>query len=170
MTTTRRPLGLSVVGWMWIITGILLAFFIVAGAVVAPVIRSTVQSIYGPIGKVWQLDRYSVWVVVGHLLLAAASILAGAYLLKRRPWARAAVEILTWVTSVYVIGLGYYLTVVWLTVVEEFLDPGTAWLRLLYKAGGGLFCTALTIALLVPLVIMIRYLRGKGVRAAMKKP
>lgn len=175
MNTERRLTGLSVVGWLWIITGILLVLFMIAVIVIAPVIRSTVAQLSGTIGSpgrgqpAGSVGWYDIWIVGGHMALAAASIVAGVYMLKCRSWARFAIEVLTWISLAYVIGFGYALARMWLAMTEGLLGRDAGTILTLYKIGGGAFCAVLTIALVVPLVIMIRYLRSETVRAVMNR-
>jgi lysylphosphatidylglycerol synthetase-like protein (DUF2156 family) len=173
MSPGKRPTAVSVIAWTWIITG---GFAVFSGIMsllmfaAMPTLQSELSHAPGMsqgVGLMTSMFRYFGWLVAVQLVLAAVAIVAGIQFLRLRSWARAALEILSWVSLIYVVGFGLFWLSTWSTMTGQFsqqdvqFDTGT--LRIVGLAVGAV----ITLAFAIPLGIMIKYLRGKVVREAM---
>lgn len=171
-STVVRPAGITAIAWLWIVGGILL----LVGALLTWALLSMIGSMT-PLstfpGKVpadsefmnLLLRNVGVFVLV-QVAIGVASIYAGAQLLKLRAWARTAVEVLTWVSLVYVLVNGALFLYMWDSIAAwmppevVLIDP--AQLRML----GLIVGVVVTVAFAIPLGFTIKYLRGPVVRQA----
>jgi hypothetical protein len=154
--------GLRLVGWIWIFTGVVTALLVLAGLLCAARIEQAAGTLDGFLGGSAAMDlgawlmRHVVAVSLAHLALAALSVVGGVGLIRCWPWARATVAGLCWLSTAYALLFGVYLVMMWWAVVGE-LFRGEGRL-VLFQLGGTLLCVIVTVALAVPLVIMVRYL------------
>jgi lysylphosphatidylglycerol synthetase-like protein (DUF2156 family) len=119
-------------------------------------------------GFMMSMFRYFTWFVMAQLGLAVVAIVAGIQFLKLRPWARAALEILSWISLIYVVGFGLFWVSTWSTMTGQFPQQQDAPFDMeTFKIVGLVMGAFVTLAFAVPLAIMIKYLRGKVVREAM---
>ena len=155
-----RPTCVTVIGWAWIIIGGLLCL-------------SGIMAIFYPITMELTSETHfiapqnvaGVLVLLGLLAVVLMGIgvlglVSGVSFLKMTPWSRRVLEILTWLALVYVAVLG---TIGVYTMMSEAGRESAPGLRIMAA-----FWVALVIGLyVVPLVIMLRYLRGRKVRNAL---
>jgi hypothetical protein len=113
------------------------------------------------------MDRLfdAFWVVGAlQLLIAAVMISAGVGLLRLRPWGRTGAEVLAWLGLVYNVSFGtlWCWTLIEMTrnVPREAGAAGAIPMIMLA------FGVVMIVAFCVPLVVIIRVLRGKTVRNA----
>jgi len=102
------------------------------------------------------LGRHVVAVGVAHLGFALASLLAGVGLLRLLRWSRLLTVLLCWLSVAYALAVGAHLLGLWWLVVGEVMQQEGP---LLAQLGGSVLLVLLTLALVVPLVLMVRYLR-----------
>lgn len=111
--------------------------------------------------------RYFGWFIVAQLGLAALAVVSGIQFLKLRPWARTALEILSWISLIYVVGFGVFWLAMWSTITGQFPQQDTPVDMGTFKIVGLIMGVFVTLIFAVPLAIMIKYLRGKVVRESM---
>ncbi len=173
MSPGKRPTAVSVIAWTWIITG---GFAVVSGIMsllifaAMPTLQSELSHAPGMpqgVGLMTSMFRYFGWLVVAQLVLAAVAIVAGIQFLQLRPWSRTALEMLSWISLIYVVGFGVFWVSTWSTMTGQFAQQGAPFdvetLRIVGLAVG----IFITLAFAIPLAIMIKYLRGKVIREAM---
>lgn len=119
------------------------------------------------LGFMMGMFRYFVWFVLAQLALAAVAIVAGIQFLQLRPWARAALEILSWASLIYVVGFGLFWISTWSTMTKQFAQQDVPIDMEMFRTVGIAIAALITLAFAIPLGIMIKYLRGKVVRQAM---
>ncbi len=164
------PTGIRVTAWMWIISAALVG----AGEVLGALVESMVQQLAGPgagvppelAGLVASAAKFGVEDVL-QIAAAVVGLWAGFALLRLEAWARTAIEVLTWLTLAYTLERGIFWTVAWKTVSGEVAqDAGIPVDQNVLQSAGTATGIVLTIVFAVPLVLMIRYLRGAEARAA----
>ena len=164
----QRPTSVTVIGWVFIGVGILSTLAGGFGLIVSllvpfrpPATELTVDA--SPTFRVMEfvLRFYSAIAVV-QLCVAVLTIVAGAAFLRLKTWARTALEVLTWLGLMYSVCFGVF----WLWSLASMLRtaaPGT---------GNGLgyvmfgFGLVTIFGFLIPLIIILRTLRGQTVRNA----
>ena len=156
MLQEKRPTCVTVIGWVWIIIGGLMCFS------AAMALFSSIM-----IGQMAQDDPNMPFIFKVFPLLAVAQIIvaifglfAGVNFLKLKSWSRKALEILTWALILFVVGFGG-------VTVFHLVSTSSSQLNF----GFGIMEFFLIIVILgmyaVPLVIMVKYLRGEKVKQAM---
>lgn len=163
VNTGAPAASLRLVGWIWIFTGAVTGLLVLVGLLFAARIERAAGTLDGFLGGsaamglgAW-LMRQVVGVSLAHLALAVLSVVGGVGLIRRWPWARATVAGLCWLSIAYALLFGVYLVMMWWAVVGE-LFRGEGGRLLLFQLGGTALCAILTVALAVPLVVMVRYL------------
>jgi hypothetical protein len=172
MTEEKRPASVSVIAWTWIVTGAFMVFSGIMSLLMFAAMPSlTSQLPHSPnmpqgVGLMMGMFRYFGWLVAAQLVLAVVAIVAGYEFLKLRPWARAALEILSWISLIYVVGFGVYWLSAWSTMTGQFPQQDVPFDMATFRTVGLAVAAVVTLAFAVPLGIMIKYLRGKVVREA----
>jgi hypothetical protein len=170
---SERPTGVSIVAWLWIGNGALMLFSgVMGGFAYFMMQRMTPDFVlpHAPPGMslmTFVFEHFGALLVV-QFMVAILAILAGIHLLRLRPWARTAIEILSWLGMIYLVVFG----ISWIqgmAGVAEHVPAGAAspsaeMLQLL----GTVIGVVMTAIFAVPLAIMIWYLRKPGVRAAIR--
>jgi lysylphosphatidylglycerol synthetase-like protein (DUF2156 family) len=169
----KRPTAVSVIAWTWILTG---GFAVLSGIVSLLMLAAmpTLQSelTYGTgmpqsIGVMTSMFRYFDWLVPAQLVLAAVAIVAGVQFLRLQSWARVALEILSWISLIYVVGFGVFWVSTWSTLSGQFAQQGVPFDVETFRIAGLTVGIVVTLAFAIPLAVMIKYLRGKAIREAM---
>jgi hypothetical protein len=138
MSKNKRPMYITVIGWFWILLNVVLCL-IVGILFLAPLIAAF-QSIPDK-----NIPIRPIFFMVFSLILTLISIfgiVSGINFLKLKSWTRKALEIHSWLFLIILVGVGFY----W-TVVQTAFSKG---LSLLF--------------LILPLVIILKYLRVNTVR------
>jgi len=174
METRQIPKTIPVIAWTWIIGG---ALMLVLGIItLAGVPRmSELMSQAGrqhhmtaALGMRMAVSNYILWLTLFQSALSIAAIFAGVYFLKLRAWARGVLELLTWFTLISLIAMGFIWFPLWMAASDDLLPKdGTVDIhrvKMIGAAAGGI----VMIIAAIPLVAMIRSLRGKAVRQAMQ--
>jgi hypothetical protein len=108
------------------------------------------------------VDYFPVLVLV-QVVIAILMIVGGAGFLRLKQWARLILEVLAWLALLYVLGFGVF----WLSCVVSMgstAPPGLPIVFLVFMFGIG---TVVIISFTIPLVMLIRVLRGSTVREAL---
>jgi lysylphosphatidylglycerol synthetase-like protein (DUF2156 family) len=169
----KRPTAVSVIAWTWIVTGGFAVFSGIMGLLMfaaMPTLQNELTQAPGmpqDFGLMTGMFRYFGWLVLVQLVLAAVAIVAGIQFLRLRNWARTALEILSWISLIYVVGFGLFWTSTWSTVTEHFSQQNTPFDIETFRIAGFGMAIFITLAFAIPLGIMIKYLRGKVIREAM---
>jgi hypothetical protein len=167
-----RPSGLSFIGWLWLIAGGLMALLALAGLLLAAPLERAMGSLCHLMRGTLAAEVNGVlarhWVSFGalHLGVALVSALGGGGLLGLRTWGRLTVELLCWLSLLYTVAAGAYLLLSFSAVMGELFRGESGFQSTLGLLVGGLVTLILTVALMIPLWLMLRYLRSRAVRAA----
>lgn len=167
------PPGIKLVAWLWIVAGLLAVSGSLSGLMMAGSLRGLLPAL--PKGAPRELgvalaliDHYDLLAFV-QLVVAVLSIAAGVGFLALRAWARTTIEALSWLSLGEVAALGILWFVAWGSLTDRPpMEEGGIDLRAFHMAGlvAG---TMLVLALAVPLLLLIRYLRGPAVRDAIAR-
>lgn len=173
MHPPRRPAGVSVVAWIWIVSGL----FIIVGGVMGIGALSDLPELMpdnahrtrmpAAVAVMLGLSHYLIWLTLIQLAVAVLAIVAGVYFLRLRAWARGVLELLTWLSLVMVISLGFFWLPMWMMTSEQFLPrDGSIDVEKVKMIGlvlGGVFMVVSAI----PLAMMIKTLRSPAVKHAL---
>lgn len=173
MNATPRPTGVTVIGWSWIILGILMIFSGAMGLFAYLMLNEAIDgydlpphapSILG--ASVWIFENF-VPLIIAQTLIALIAVIGGIQFLRRRVWARVVLEVLSWLSLVYVVGFGIFSITAWLSITGSLpadqIDVGVGFFRIF----GIAVVTIITAIFAVSLGITIKYLRSSIARNAM---
>lgn len=173
MSQGQRPTAVSVIAWTWIVTGGFAVFSGIMSLLIfaaMPTLPSQFPQAPGmpqDFGFMTGMFRYFGWLVLAQLVLAAVAIVAGIQFLRLRLWARTALEILSWISLIYVMGFGLFWLSTWSTMTGHFSQQNAPFDIETFRIAGFAVGIFVTLAFAIPLGIMIKYLRGKVIREAM---
>lgn len=175
-TAAARPTSITVIGWMCVVFGLLGALGGVMTVLttsvmsfpLAPPSPDELQGIPAPFRVVLQLFDYVRLLAAIQLALAVVLIAAGAAFLRLRAWARAAIEAMAWLAIAYHAAFGVYWA--WAMSAMSALMSGAPDAppnfrpMLMIMTGFGL---VMILVFTIPIVAVIRVLRGPVVRQAL---
>lgn len=164
----QRPTSMTVIGWLAVGFGILAVLSGVLGLTISLLVPELNQGpppsdMPAPFRLMSRLFNF-FWVLAAIQVFGAAlMIAAGAGLLRLKAWARTTIEVFAWLGLAYNLGFGVF----WVWSLSAFMQgipkeaaaaavPGVMMV----------FGVVMIIAFSIPLVIVIRVLRGPTVRAA----
>lgn len=161
------PSGLKLTAWLWIASGILMAF---SGAMAALVYVLMGQlpppndGMPGGVRALITLFRHFDALIVLQLAVAFLAIWSGMALLQLKGWARTVLESLSWLGLAYLLGFCIFWIETWLALAggQAAAADGA---RAYHLMGIGM-AVVVTLAFALPLAIMVRYLRSAEARAA----
>ena len=164
-----RPTGITIIAWLWIATGVLMGLSAAMGGLAysimqdAPKLDSNLPSEFGLLGFV--LENIGLLIAL-QCVVVLISIWAGASLLRLRAWAKVAIEGLSWLGLLYIVGFGVYWLSVWFSIGGRMSgDSGESGLDMVQTIGA-VTGVVVTLTFAVPLGVMVWYLRGREVRDA----
>ena len=169
---TSRPKAVTVIGWLWLVLGVLFLFRALVNLVVWRILKPDMLGFLEAFGEVPPSQQRMLRPLFEHLtaiqvceaILSAAVIVLAFQLLRLRPWARVGMQAACWLVLVYVVAFGAFWIWLWGSVgaAASPSHAGTigriglfAGLAVLLTAAGGL-------------VAMIVLLAGSRVREAFR--
>ncbi len=173
MEASQRPKSIPVIAWSWIIGGVLMLFLGIVTLAAVPRMSELMSQVgeqrhmSATLGIRMAVSNYILMLTLVQSALSVAAIIAGVYFIKLRAWARGMLELLTWLTLFSVVATGFFWVPLWMAASNDLLPrDGTVDIhkfKMIGAAAGGI----VVIITAIPLVAMIRALRGKAVRQAM---
>jgi hypothetical protein len=146
MYVEPRPTCVTVIGWVWIVLG---GMACVTSALALPAMASSMAP--GDGGAVLFPAIAAV-----QLLIGAVGLISGIHFLKLKPWSRSVLEALTWVFVLLAAGS----SAIPLVLSVRGGAP--------MAAGEAVIIAVIALTYVVPLGIMLRYLRGAKVRSVFR--
>jgi hypothetical protein len=110
--------------------------------------------------------QYSGPLLILQTIVALFMLIAGIEFLRLRAWARTAVEILSWLCIVFAVVIALFFIMTWTNIVSQmmaFEENGTSSTLNILGIGVGII---LMVIFVIPLLMIVRALRGKAVRDA----
>jgi len=170
-TVQGRPTSITVIGWLFIGFGVLAMLGGVFGAIMSFLIpfpdEPAAKMVDAPLPfrLMSRLFDYFALLAGIQIVVATAMIWSGAAFLRLRPWARTVIEGLTWIALVYDLAFGAF----WIWAVAAMwsesapaADETTIFFPLFISFGALMIA-----AFAVPMIVIIRVIRSRTVRAAL---
>lgn len=171
----KRPTGITITAWLWIVSGGLMALSGLMAGLAFSFMRQmgpppTVPADADPGFQILAVifDHFEILLAL-QMVAAALAIWSGIALLKLKAWARTAIEVLSWLALVYCIGLGIFQVYLWISMTGQAPRAGAPIDMDLFQFAGAAIAVVVIAVFAVPLWIMIRYLRGAEVHAAIAR-
>lgn len=161
MYLEERPTSVTVIGWAWIVIGALMAFSSVMALFISIIMaRMLADQPAGGDELPFMLQIFP-FLAAAQFIVAGVGIASGICFLKRKAWARKALEVLTWLVLSFLVAFMVAWMASWITMTGDAEVSG-------FSAMGVVMALGITALYGIPLAIMIRYLRGEKVRSAMQ--
>lgn len=160
----RLPDTLRLIAWVWVGIGALMAF---SGAMAVFAIRVLPQmpeppADFGPMALIF---RYLPQLIALQFGVAVLAVWAGLALLRGRAWARTAIEVLCWLAIAYHLVFAAAWVVGWMSITAPMVESMPEFPAAMRYAGP-VIALVTTAGMMVPLGLMVWYLRGPRARAA----
>lgn len=151
----NRPTCVTVIGWAWIIIG---------GLMFLSAVMALLSSVM--IGEMAQNDpemplifKLFPLLAIFQIGIAAIGCICGINFLKLKTWSRSVLEVLTWLLLVFILGFMAFWLFNWMSTTMAHGPQG-------FGIMGAVMGVIITGIYGVPLVIMLKYLRGSKVKSA----
>lgn len=174
--TVERPTAVTIIGWVFIVSGALALTAAVMGlaawwAVPPPRSARLLQPPPdAPLPIVWVSALLDVFggLATAQGAAGAVAMIAGAQFLRLRRWTRPVLEALAWLALVFVVGFGLVWVSTWISVTARMPDTGGVPQRIFTMMGVMMgLGTAVVWGLLLAVIIML--LRSAAVRRALDR-
>jgi len=157
MYQEKRPTCVTVIGWAWIIIGGLMLF----GSVMALIGSSMMTQLAQSDEPAPFFIKIFPSIAIIEMGFGILGIVSGIHFLKLKASARSALELLTWLLLILILGFMVFWFFNWLTFPSQNSPPG-------FRIMGIVMGVINTAIFAVPLIIMLKYLRGRKVKDAIK--
>lgn len=169
--TNKRPPLVTVIGWIFIIFSILMilggvmgltvySFMLKAGGGNIPPVSEDMPALFKVISIVFQNFGLLVFL---QIIFAVFMLIAGIQFLRLQAWAKTALEAISWLGLAFTIGFG----ILWVDMVSSLpVKEGTTVPRDMIDVFGAAAGITIMIVWAVPIIVIIRLLRGKTVKEA----
>jgi hypothetical protein len=170
----KRPTAITVIAWIFIVGAILMIVSSSIGFLAFTVIKQRVGEM-PPIAQVLPhqfrimniIYRNFGILALLQVTLAIFVLIASIQFLRLRKWARSALEIISWLGLVYVVGFSIFWVVSWIGITSGLPSAlGSPAPSPLFSIFGAIIGACVAVAWSVPLVVIIMFLRGKMIREA----
>lgn len=155
MFQEKRPTCVTVIGWAWIIIGGLMCFSSTMVLIVSVMIAGAPHA--DP-ETAFMFEIFPILAVV-QLALAILGLFSGINFLKLKAWARPALEGLTWIILIFILGFTFYFVFDWLSMTSGQELRG-------FDIMGAVMGVVIMSIYGVPVGIMLKFLRGPKIRDA----
>jgi hypothetical protein len=160
MYQEKRPTCVTVIGWVWIIIGGLMCFSAIMALFSSVMIGEISQAHPEAQEQMPAIFRFFPLLAIIQIVVAIIGLVSGIHFLKLKAWSRNALEILTWVLLLFLVGFGIYWEYGWLSITSGHGPRG-------FDIMGAIMGIVIIGIYGVPLGIMVKYLKGNKVKNAM---
>lgn len=172
VAAVKRPTGITITAWLWIVTGGLMIFSAVMAGFAYTMMGdmgpppSTSSEMPAEFAVMSSIFRYFGVLLLLQGIVAVVAIWAGVSLLRMKQWARTAIEVLSWIAFLYTVGFGIFWVYMWVSMTGQVPAGSVPVNTDSFQVMGAVMGVIVTSVFAVPLWIMIRYLRGVEARTA----
>ncbi len=170
----KRPTAITVIGWIFLVSSILMILSGGLGFIAFSFMKQMAEEmppISEELPKQFQILRiiFQNFGIIALLQVALAIfvLMTSIYFLQLRKWARAALEIITWLGLFSVVGFGIFWVVSWITITSNIpVSEVPSGPPPMFNIIGAIMGCVVTVVWAVPLIIIIIFLRGKTIKNA----
>jgi hypothetical protein len=171
----KRPTAVTVIGWMFIASAILMILSGGMGLAAFTFVKQTAggvpplpEDIPGQLRVIEIVFHYFDLIAVVQIAFAIFILIASIQFLRLQRWARTALEVISWLGLVYMVGFGIVWVASWIGITSSIpLTEGTPGPSPMFNVVGVTMGALITACWAVPLVVIIVFLRGKTIRGAL---
>jgi hypothetical protein len=159
MFQEKRPTCVTVIGWVWIIMGGLMFF----SATMALISSSTIVDIAKDDPNMPFFFKAFPFIAAVQIVGAVIGLISGFSFLNLKSWSRNVLEILTWALIIFIVCFGVFFISHFFSASSQNSNFGFGMIKYVFMIMMmGMYG--------VPLIIMVKYLRGEKVRSAIVGP
>jgi hypothetical protein len=170
----KRPTAITVIGWIFLVSSILMILSGGLGFIAFSFMKQLGEEmppIYDELPNQYQILRiiFQNFGIAALLQVALAIfvLMASIHFLQLRKWARYALEIITWLGLFYVVAFGIFWLVSWITITSSIpVSEAPFGPPPMFNIIGAIMGCVVTVGWVVPLIIIIIFLRGKTIKDA----
>lgn len=170
---TSRPKSVTIIGWVWLVLGVLFLFRALVNMVVWKMLQPDFLTFLDTFGEVPAPQRRLLRPLFEHLttlqtgeaILAVAIIVIAIQLLRLRPWARVGMQAVCWLFLAALAAFGAFWVWLWGTIAAAVPPSRASSLGPIGIAAGLGVCLVVAAGL----AVMIALLAGSRVREAFGK-
>jgi hypothetical protein len=172
----KRPTSVTVIAWIFIAGAILMILSGGMGFAAFSFMKQTTggvppvpEDIPGQLRVMQFAFQHFELIAMVQCALAIFILIASIQFLRLRRWARTALEVITWLGLVYVVGFGIFWVVSWIGITSNIpITEGTPGPSSLFNIVGAVMGSVVALFWAVPLVVIIIFIRGKTIREALQ--
>ena len=171
----KRPTAVTVIGWIFIAGAILMILSGGMGFAAFSFMKQSTggvppvpEDIPGQLRVMKIAFQHFGLLAMVQVALAIFIIIASIQFLRLHRWGRTALEVVTWVGLVYVVGFGVFWVVSWIGITSNIpMTEGTPGPSSMFNIVGAVMGSVVTLFWTAPLVVIIIFLRGKTIKEAL---
>jgi hypothetical protein len=171
VTEKKKTASIAVIAWSYILLALFVILFsglsVFGSTYVNQQMETMPDEILESIPGVLFIMQHSGSLLILQTICAIFMLIAGIEFLRLRAWARTAVEILSWLCIVFAVMIVLFFIMTWLNISSQMMafedNDGTSSALNVLGIGVGI---VLMVLFVIPLLMMIRALRGKAIRDA----
>lgn len=174
MEKIQRPASIPLIAWIWIASGVFVIVTSVVGTGNLSDLKGLLPAAGAPgntpplIRTIEDLSAYFMWFTLIQVAMAVLAVVAGYCFLRLQAWARGALELLTWISLVTLVTAGVFLVPVWMAISRLLVPAGSGVDAHRIAMTGAVAMVIAVFVAAVPLAAMIRSLRSRAVKEAMR--
>lgn len=170
-TVAKRPTSVTVIGWIFIVTAILIIFSGVMGFMAFSFIEQMKQEgmpqipegMPMPFKAMSVIFKYFGILALLQIVFAVFVLIAGVQFLRLKAWARTALEIVSWLSLFYIIGFGIFWVASWISMTPGLSSVKGAPPAMFKIIGAGMGIMVMAVfAILIS--VIIKFLRGAEIK------
>ena len=170
----KRPTAVMVIGWIFIAGAILMILSGGMGFAAFSFMQQLGEEMPPTLeGAPFQFSVMEVifqhfdLIAMVQVAFAIYILIASIQFLKLRRWARTALEVVSWLGLVYIVGFGIFWVASWLDITSSIpVTEGAPGPPPLFGIFGAVMGSIVALVWAVPLVVIIIFLRGKTIKEA----
>ena len=161
MFQEKRPTCVTVIGWAWIIMGILMCFSALMALFASMMMIGQISTMSPDVQQnVPTFVRFFPLLAIVQIGVAVFGIISGINFLKLKPWSRNALEMLTWLVLLFAAGFMMFWLTNWFSMTSSQVPVG-------FSIMGAVMGVVVSAIYGVPFAIMLKFLRGDRVKTAL---
>jgi hypothetical protein len=162
MEEVTRPRTVTVIGWLWLVLGVLFFARAIVNMVVWKILQPDMPGFLAAFGEVpaeqqrllRPLFEHLTALQIGEAIVSAAVIVAAIGLLRLRPWARTGIQAVCWIVLIWVAAFGAFWVWLWGSVVAAVPPSHASSFGRIGLIAGLAVCLAVAAGLAVMIVLL----------------
>jgi hypothetical protein len=173
----KRPTAITVIGWIFIINAILMILSSGMGFMAFTFIHRmsgsrppSLMELPQQLRVMTTIFQYFGILALLQIAFAVFMLIASIQFMKLRQWAKTAIEVISWIGLVYVVGFGIFWVTSWIAITSNIPVTGRSHdLPSMFNVFGAVMGALVMAVWAVPLIIIIYFLHKQTIKEAFSK-